>query len=72
MACLYRIENYTSYSSFIEILTETEKHKIKKLASFVYHTETLRRNNLTNMYWYVLHKCVLHLFESLMHIYVCI
>ena len=41
--------NYTSYSSFIEILTETGEHKIKKLASFVYHTEKLRRNNLTNM-----------------------
>ena len=34
--------NYASYSSFIEILTELEEHKIKKLASFVYHT--------TNMY----------------------
>ena len=37
--------NYTSYSSFIEILTETEEHNIKKLASFVYHAEKLRRNN---------------------------
>ena len=42
--------NYTSYGSFIEILTETEEHKIKKLASFVYHTEKIRRYNLTNMY----------------------
>ena len=33
--------NYTSYSSSIEILTETEEHKIKKLASFVYHTDKL-------------------------------
>ena len=41
---------YTSCSSFIEILTKTENHKINKLASFVYHTEKLRRNNLTNMY----------------------
>ena len=31
--------NYTSHSSFIEILTETEEHKIKKLASLVYHTD---------------------------------
>ena len=44
------ISNYTSYSSFIEMLTETEAHEIKKSASFVYHTEKLRRNNLTNMY----------------------
>ena len=41
--------NYTSYSSFIEILTETEEHKIKKLASFVYHTEKLIQINLTNV-----------------------
>ena len=44
------ISNYTSYSSFMEILTKTEEHKIKKLASFVYHTETIRGNNLTNMH----------------------
>ena len=42
--------NYTSYSSFIEIITETEEHKIEKLAPFVYHTEKPRRNNLTSMY----------------------
>ena len=60
--------NYTSYSSFIEIPIETEEHKIMKLASFVYHTEKLIQRNLTNMYWYVLHKCVLCLFESLMHL----
>ena len=41
--------NYTSYIRFIELLPETEEHKIKKLASFVYHTEITRRNNLTNM-----------------------
>ena len=34
--------NYTSHSSFIEIhvLTATENHKIKELASFVYYRET--------------------------------
>ena len=42
--------NYTSYSSFIGIITETEEHKIKKLASFVYHTKKLIQRNLTNMY----------------------
>ena len=49
-ACTELRSSYTSYSSFIEILTETEEPKIEKLATFVYHTEKLRRNNLTNMY----------------------
>ena len=40
----------TSYSNFIEILTETDENKIKKLASFVYHADKLRVINLTNMY----------------------
>ena len=48
-----------SYSNFIGILTETDENKIKKLASFVYHAEKLRSINLTNMYWFVLHKGVL-------------
>ena len=34
----------TSYSNFLEIVTETGKHKINKSASFVYHAEKL---NLT-------------------------
>ena len=37
--------NYISYSSLIKILTETEEHNIKKLASFLYHTEKLGRIN---------------------------
>ena len=42
----------TSYSNFIEILTETDENKINKLASFIYHAEKLRSINmisLTNM-----------------------
>ena len=42
--------SYTSYSSFIEIPTETEEHKIKKLALFVYHTDNHIQRNLTGMY----------------------
>ena len=29
----------TSYSNFIEILTETDENQIKKLTSFIYHAE---------------------------------
>ena len=62
--------NYTSYSSFIEILTETEEHKIKKLASFVYHTEKLIQINLTNVDMsYTNVYCV---YLNLLCIYVCI
>ena len=62
--------NYTSYSSFIEILTETEEHNIKKLASFViYHAEKEITElicidmSYTNVY------CI---YLNLLCIYVCI
>ena len=39
----------TSYSNFIEILTETDENKTKKLVSFVYHAEKLRSINMINL-----------------------
>ena len=39
----------TSYSNFIEILTETDENKTEKLASFVYHAEKIRSINMINL-----------------------
>ena len=53
MSCLMLCPAYTelrwNYTPYIEILTETGEHKIKKLASFVYHTEKPIQINPANM-----------------------
>ena len=45
----YLFMQNTSYSNFIEILTETDENKTKKIASYVYHAEKLKSINMINL-----------------------